>query len=67
MKPMQDAFTDASQIDEMNRAVWKTLGGNHKTVGDAPSELDDRLQRAQSTPLADDIGLHSADMPPATE
>lgn len=49
MNPKEDAFTDASQLDEMNRTVWKTLGGNHQTVGDAPPELDDSLPRAQST------------------
>lgn len=67
MNPKQDAFTDASQLDEMNRTVWKKFGGNHKAVGDAPPELDDSSPRAQSTPLVGDAGLNTADMPPATE
>lgn len=67
MNPKQDAFTDASQLDEMNMAVWKTFGGKQKAVGEAPPELDDSSPRAQSTPLVGDAGLNTADMPPATE
>lgn len=67
MNPKKNAFTDASQLDEMNRAVWKTFGAKQKAVGEVPPELDDSLPRAQSTPLVGDAGLNTADMPPATE
>lgn len=62
-----DAFTDAAQVDEMNRTVWKTLGENRKTVGDAPPESGNTVPTAEGTTVAGDAAINPADVPPTTQ
>lgn len=65
MNKHKDSFTDPSQLEELNKKVWKMLGKGHAIIEKAKSDLDDTVPATPSTAVVDEAGSEPTDIPPA--
>lgn len=65
MNKHKDSFTDPSQLEELNKKVWKMLGRGHAILDNAKSDLDDTEPASPSKAVADEAGSEADDIPPA--
>jgi len=65
MNKHKDSFTDPSQLEELNKKVWKMLGKGHAIIENAKSDLDETVPESPSTAVGDEAGSEPTDIPPA--
>lgn len=65
MNKHKDSFTDPSQLEELNKKVWKMLGKGHAILENAKSDLDGTVPPSPSTAAVNEAGSEPTDIPPA--
>lgn len=65
MNKHKDSFTDPSQLEELNKKVWKMLGKGHAIIENAKSDLDDTVPASSGTAVFDEAGSEATDIPSA--